>query len=102
MFLLSEPVSLVEISKLFWLCTPTGKKFLVIHPHYMCLYKLCMYCCQFMSYILVKLIFSYHDLKINVHKCAEYFPHLNGSLVCIHLENHKFRAQYDLGPLSAS
>lgn len=55
-----------------------------------------------MSYTLVKLIFSY-DLKINVHRGAKYcFPQPNGSLVGAHLENHEFRAQYELGPFSTS
>lgn len=62
-----------------------------------------MYCCHFVPYVLVKLIFSYHNLKINVHRGAKYcFPQPSGSLVCIHQEKHEFRAQYELGPLSTS
>lgn len=39
---MSGPVSLVEIIKILWLCTPTIKKFFIIQPHYVYLYlKLC-------------------------------------------------------------
>ena len=73
-FLMSEPVSLIELSKIVSLCTLVSKKKLVVFSHYMSidLQIIYMYCRQSMSYNLVKLIFSllYCVLKISVNRCA--------------------------------
>lgn len=62
-FLMSEPVSLIELSKIVSLCTLVSKKTknLVVFSHYMSidLQIIYMYCRQSVSYNLVKLIFSF-------------------------------------------
>ena len=71
---MSEPVSLIELSKIVSLCTLLSKKKLVVFSHYMSidLQIIYMYCRQSMSYNLVKLIFSllYCVLKISVNRGA--------------------------------